>query len=274
MELPVPSGLKISLRASGVMHVLLNRPDNLNAMSQQMFAGIATALRNAVSDDRVKVIVLSGAGRMFCSGSDLSAPEDDGEKVKTDTPPQSKGNYIDELIDFPKLMIAAVNGSGYRIGVTMLPLFDLVYSVNGAVFKTPFSELGASAEGCSSYTFPRILGPALTARLLYLSEEIKAPELVPSGFLTAILPTPDFKNRVLSHADDIATRLSITSIITSKSLVRNKEECKKLRDISAKELDVLFKLQAGPDFQESIRKYQERQRIRREQRALEKSSKL
>ena len=91
------------------------------------------------------------------------------------------------------------------MAVTMLPLFDFVYALPGLTFRTPFSELGVCAEGCSSVTFPAILGPGLASKMLYYAEPQTSEVLLPSGFITEIVQGQDSSSLptwVLNHLCD------------------------------------------------------------------------
>jgi Delta3-Delta2-enoyl-CoA isomerase len=86
--------------------------------------------------------------------------------------------------------VAACNGHCFGLAVTILPLFDFVYALPGLTFRTPFSELGASLEGCSSVTFPAILGPGSASKMLYYAEPQTSENHLPSGFITEIVQGP------------------------------------------------------------------------------------
>lgn len=163
--------------------------------------------------------------------------------------------FVDELIDFPKFIIAACQGSAYGMGVTVLPLFDLVYCVPECTMKTPFGELGICLEGTSSVTFPPILGPTLTTRLLYLSEIIPAKELVPSGFVSEIIPSDNFYQTVLERITKYVHSITPNSLAVSKALVRDKNERARLREVNRVELEQVKKQMMSDDFKEGIMRF-------------------
>jgi enoyl-CoA hydratase/carnithine racemase len=131
---------------------------------------------------------------------------------------------VEELIRFPKCLAAAINGHAFGLAVTILPLHDLVFALPGRVrialaasslpaadatpqtFKTPFAELGVCAEGCSSVTFPRILGPALTTKMMMLSEPQTAETLAARGFLSVVPDATPDSLRACQIAVDLVDR--------------------------------------------------------------------
>uniref|UniRef100_A0A3Q2Z2N8 Enoyl-CoA delta isomerase 2 n=1 Tax=Hippocampus comes TaxID=109280 RepID=A0A3Q2Z2N8_HIPCM len=140
--------------------IVLNRPAKKNAITTQMYEEIIEALQHAARDHSV-VTVFTGAGDFYCSGNDLSnftkIPEGGAEQMAK-AGGELLRRYVKAFIDFPKPLVAVVNGPAVGISVTVMGMFDLVYATESATFHTPFSQLGQSPEGCSSYTFPRIMG--------------------------------------------------------------------------------------------------------------------
>ncbi|KAL0128061.1 hypothetical protein PUN28_003356 [Cardiocondyla obscurior] len=148
----VSSFIQSSLK-NGIQKVVLNKPARKNALSPQMYEELTQLLNKSAKDNKVLIFVLTANGDFFSSGNDLSAA------LESTTSAQ---NIIKELIDaiitYPKLLVAVVNGPAIGIATTILGIFDIVYASDKAYFQTPFSSLGLVAEGCSSYTFPRLLG--------------------------------------------------------------------------------------------------------------------
>ena len=95
-------------------------------------------------------------------------------------------NFIDAMIDFKKPIAAMVNGPAIGIGVTHLPLCDFVWASDSAYFMTPFTRIGLTPEGCSSYTFPKILGNAMAAEMLMMNTRFSAYEVRHKGILQYI----------------------------------------------------------------------------------------
>ncbi|XP_032318319.1 enoyl-CoA delta isomerase 2, mitochondrial isoform X2 [Camelus ferus] len=146
--------------------ITFNRPAKKNAITTQMYQDIMLALQAASKDDSV-LTVLTGNGEYYCSGNDLTnftdiPPEGPEEKARTNA--ILLREFVDCFIDFPKPLVAVVNGPAVGISVTLLGLFDLVYASDRATFHTPFGPLGLSPEGCSSYTFPKMMGPSKLSR--------------------------------------------------------------------------------------------------------------
>jgi peroxisomal 3,2-trans-enoyl-CoA isomerase len=104
------------------------------------------------------------------------------------------------MINTSKVLVAAVNGPAVGWGVSSLSLFDLVYSVPGLQYLTPFVKWGMCAEGCSSVTFSRIMGRQKAAALILGGEKMSAEELEAAGLITKILPKDDFRENVLNIA--------------------------------------------------------------------------
>eukprot|EP00116_Pleurobrachia_bachei_P012783 sb/3473045/ len=135
-----------------------------------MYKGIGETLTSAANDSSVRVAVLTGTGKWYCAGNDLSNFTKDmpagGPTEMADNGRDVLDVFCAAMINFPKPLIAAVNGPAIGIPVTTLGLCDIVYCTDSAHFRTPFVSLGQSPEGCSSYVFPRTFGFAKVWRLI------------------------------------------------------------------------------------------------------------
>jgi 2-(1,2-epoxy-1,2-dihydrophenyl)acetyl-CoA isomerase len=182
--------------SAGVATITLNRPDRLNAMGGQMIPLVLQHLEQAASDDAARVVVLTGAGRGFCAGGDLSAGPGGG--LGGSTPVESKIRGLRELMrssqllhEMPKVTIAAINGACAGAGLSWAAACDLRYSVASAKFTTAFINAGLSGDFGGTWTLPRLVGSARARELYLLSERFTAEEAQAWGFVSKVLPDVD-----------------------------------------------------------------------------------
>ncbi|CAI9169009.1 unnamed protein product [Rangifer tarandus platyrhynchus] len=223
----------------GITTIRLNRPTKKNALTTQMYHDIVAALQ-AASKDESTITVLTGSGDYYCSGNDLTnfthlsagGPEEmarSGEVLLRD--------FVDCLIDFPKPLVAVVNGPAVGISVTILGLFDVVYATDRATFHTPFSHLGQSPEGCSSYTFPKIMGSSKAAEMLLFGKKLTAQEACARGLVTEVFPDGTFQKEVWARLKAYS-KLPPNAMRISKQIIRNQEK-EKLHAVNAEESSIL-----------------------------------
>uniref|UniRef100_A0AAQ6AQJ8 ACB domain-containing protein n=1 Tax=Amphiprion ocellaris TaxID=80972 RepID=A0AAQ6AQJ8_AMPOC len=205
--------------------IKLNRPTKKNAITTEMYNDIVAALEQAAKDDSV-LTVFTGAGDFYCSGNDLSnftkIPEG-GVELMAKQAGDLLRNYVNAYIDFPKPLVAVVNGPAVGIAVTALGLFDLVYATEKATFHTPFSQLGQSPEACSSYTFPKIMGVAKASEMLLFNKKLTATQACELGLVTEVFPESSFQMEVWSRLKAYA-KLPPNSLALSKQLIRSTEK--------------------------------------------------
>ncbi|XP_029656116.2 enoyl-CoA delta isomerase 2 isoform X1 [Octopus sinensis] len=177
-----------------VFKITFNRPAKRNAITIDMYYEIINALQEATTAD-CSIAVVTGAGEYFCSGNDLNnfanvAPENISAMAENAS--VILGKFVRALIDFPKPLIALVNGPAVGISVTALGLFDAVYASDKATFHTPFSSLGQSPEGCSSYVFPKIMGTAKASEILLFNKKLTAKEAFERNLVSEVIPHGSF----------------------------------------------------------------------------------
>jgi enoyl-CoA hydratase/carnithine racemase len=169
----------LEARDGHVLTLTLNRPRQRNAFNRQMWHELRDALRDAQGDPDVHVVLVTGSSGAFSAGQDLgemtggAGGEDPGF-----------GAFMDRLCAFDKPLVAAVNGVGVGIGLTLLLHCDVVFIADGARLRPPFVTLGVVPEAASSYLLPAMVGWHRAAELLYTAEWIDAARAVELGIAT------------------------------------------------------------------------------------------
>jgi len=200
---------------SRVRTLTLNRPHALNAFNEALYDATAEALHAAAADPDVAVVVITGAGRAFSAGQDLTEMQ-----ARINDPDFRPGRYgfpglVDALGAFPKPLICAVNGIGLGIGTTILGYADLALMSRSARLKCPFTSLGVAPEAASSYLLPRLIGRQNAAWLLMSSEWVDAAEALRMGLVFKVCEPTDLDAEVRRHAEVLAAK-PIPSLIAVK----------------------------------------------------------
>lgn len=234
--------------------ITMNRPDQLNAFNDAQYDSFRDALNDAAQDKTVAVVVITGAGRAFCAGQDLT--EMAVEKDYADGERHGFEPFIETLEAFPKPLIAAVNGLGVGIGLTMLPHCDIVLMADDARLRGPFAALGIVVEAGNSALLPDTVGYANAAHLLYTADWIPAAECKEIGLVWKLVASANLMEETLGLADRIAAQ-PISALMANKDLLlaRRLEASKAGR---ARERKHLGQLVGGPANLEAIDAFKEK----------------
>ncbi|KAK8394639.1 hypothetical protein O3P69_005834 [Scylla paramamosain] len=200
----------------GVRTITFNRPEKKNAVTEKMFADVVCALEEAVKDPDTVVTATTGAGTVFCAGNDKT----NFQNLTMKQVEELLTRHMAAFIDFPKPLVAVVNGAAVGVGTTLLPLYDIVYASEKAVFFTPFSSLGITVEGCSSFTFPRFMGQAKASEILLFNKMVTAKEAYELHLATEVFPASNLYEEVWPRLQAMA-KLPQKSLIYSKALTRD-----------------------------------------------------
>ena len=235
----------------GVRLLTLNRPDVLNAFNVDQFELMAERMVEAQEDTATKVVVLTGAGRAFSAGADLSGRPLSGRTYK-----YGFRGLVDVVIDFPKPFILAVNGLGVGWGATVVGLADAAFMAESGRLRCPFSTLGLTAEGASTYTFPRIMGPQAAARFLMGAEWWSAAQCKADRLVLDVFPDEGFLERVLGFARDLA-KLPMASLLETKQLLVGPHRAA-MHQANQDENAGLGRLSGGPANLEAVSAFREK----------------
>lgn len=239
-----------------VRTLTLNRPDVLNACNEALYDALTEALLAAAEDPGVAVVLLTGAGRAFCAGTDLvemgarvMAPDDfvEGEHGFL--------GLIDALTAFPKPLLIAVNGLGMGIGATILGFADLAFMSNSARLKCPFTSLAVAPEAASSFLFPQLIGRQNATWALLSSEWISAAEALAMGLVWRVTDPDDLLPEARRHAEVLAAK-PISSLVACKRVIVEplRAEIAAARE---RENQCFIDLMGGPANQEALAAFAE-----------------
>ena len=210
----------------GVALITLYRPDKLNAFTPVMREEMKRALGAADRDDQVRVVVVTGAGRAFCAGADLSGggstfdrPGADGGPAELEHHRDGGGQVALALHQCRKPVIAAINGPAVGVGLTMTLAMDMRLAAADAKCGFVFSRRGVCPDACSAWFLPRLVGPGKAAELFYTGRVFRAEEEAGSGLFNYVLPPGQALVRALEIAREIADNTSGMSVALAKGLV-------------------------------------------------------
>lgn len=270
----------------GIAVITLNRPDKLNAWTRLMAGEVWDAMHRAADDDAVKVIVLTGAGRGFCAGADMSELEgvtDEavaaldkrksyeqrvsimmGQKTTAELEPENKSNVREDfrkrysyISGIPKPVIAAVNGPAAGIGFILALHCDLRFISDKASFSTAFSKRGLIAEHGIAWTLPRIVGFSNALDLLYSSRIIGADEALSMGLANRVVPADALMHEVRAYALYLASNVSPRSMRVIKRQVYD-AQFQTLAEASEASDEELIQSLKSEDFKEGIAHFLEK----------------
>ena len=199
-----------------VLVLTLNRPEQLNAFNDNLYDAVSAALGRAAASDDVSVVVITGAGRAFSAGQDIAEMET--APVHDDDEPHGFTPFIEAVERFPKPLVAAVNGLGVGIGLTLLPHCDLVFMSEEARLRGPFVSLGVTVEAGNSYLLPATVGWQAASHMLYTASWIDAERAREIGLAFRVTSPTSLLEETLSVAADIAI-MPLDSLVGTKQLL-------------------------------------------------------
>ncbi|ORL16620.1 enoyl-CoA hydratase [Prescottella equi] len=203
--------------------VRLNRPDRLNAFTDEMCERLITAMDECDADDTVRAVVLTGTGRAFCAGADLAAGGDTfvlGDDPNTGGVPADQGGRVAlRLYRSAKPVIAAINGPAAGVGVTMTLPADVRIASDTARFGFVFTRRGIVPEACSSWFLPRVVGVSAALQWTLGGRMVPTAEALAHGLVTEVVPPDRVLTRAIEIAREMVTGTAPVSVALTRQLV-------------------------------------------------------
>ena len=222
-----------------ILTLTLHRPEQLNAFTVEMAHELVHAFDRASADDAVRAIVVTGAGRAFCAGMDLSI---EGNVFGLNEQLRPSMQDMDDRLDDPEILdgvrdagglvtlaiyrctkpvIAAINGAAVGIGATMTCAMDIRLASVHARIGFVFNKIGIVPEACSSWFLPRIVGISRALEWVYSAEILKPEEALAAGFVKAVVPADKLLHTAYRIAAKIATHSPVAVALTRQMMYRN-----------------------------------------------------
>ncbi|MGY8859240.1 MAG: crotonase/enoyl-CoA hydratase family protein [Pseudomonadales bacterium] len=225
--------------ADCILTLTLNRPEHLNAFTVEMGHELIEAFNRASNDDDVRAIVVTGQGKAFCAGMDLSVdgnvfglnealtPTMEDMDKRMDDPEivagvrDLGGRVTLAIYDCNKPVIAAINGAAVGIGATMTCAMDIRLAAEHARIGFVFNKIGITPEACSSWFLPRIVGISQALEWVYSADVLKAEQALAGKFLKAVVPVDQLLEEAYSIARRIAQHSPVAIALTRQMMYRN-----------------------------------------------------
>ena len=202
-----------------ILTLTLNRPEKMNAITRGMYKLLADSLNAAAADSNCAAVIIAANGDHFTAGNDIYDFLND--------PPLEEGSEVWQFIkaahEFPKVLIAAVQGNAVGIGSTMVMHCDFVYAAPSTRFRMPFVNLGLVPEFGASYLFPKVVGQKIAAELLLQGREFSGEEAQKWQIINEVVEDPK------ARAQEIAVEISAqppNALIQAKQLMKSADHDK------------------------------------------------
>ncbi len=207
--------------ADGVLSITLNRPDVLNSFTRTMAREVQHALQQAASEPSIRAVLLTGAGRGFCAGQDLSEvlPEGDGPMPDiSEIVRESYNPIILAIRTLEKPVICAVNGVAAGAGANLAFACDITIAAEEAVFVESFAKLGLIPDTSGTFFVPRLVGMQRATGMFFLGDKMPAVKAKEWGLIWDVVPHASLHDTALSMAKSLATQATRGFGLTKRAL--------------------------------------------------------
>ncbi len=250
----------------GVLTVTLNRPEKLNAFTVGMMSDLLDLFDRVDSDDDVRAVVVTGAGRGFCAGADLSSggetfdsgsgSADDGAPRRA---PRDGGGLVTlRLFDCKKPFIAAINGAAVGVGVTHTLPMDIRLASEKAKFGFVFARRGIAPEAASSWFLPRVVGISKAMEWVSTGRIFGAEEALDAGLVSEVLAPEALLPRAQELAAEIASNTSAVSVALSRQMMWKMLGAQHPMEAHRVDSRVIDFMGSGPDAREGVESFLEK----------------
>lgn len=240
--------LRGDLDSDGVLLILLNRPDKMNSLDETMVGELQSAMTSASSDPHVRCVLITGEGRAFSAGRDISSakPDEDAYDIIA--------NHVNPMLatiyHCPKPTVAAVNGPAMGVGLGIALACDIVLAADNARLSSPFARLGVALDSGGHYFLPRLVGYHRAMEMVYTSDIIRGKQAAAWGLVNQSVPGTRLRDRSLDLARRIA-RGPVNAFVAEKAFMR-RAATMNYDEVCAAEAKLQDSLMGSPEYDEGL----------------------
>ena len=242
-----------------VAWVTLNRPEVLNALSEEIVEGITTTMSKIASDESIKGVVIKGAGRAFCTGGDVRAMQAANPDIVEDYVGRLNQAVL-ALKNLAKPVVAQVHGFCVGAGFNLALACDLIVAAEDAKFVMSFVQVGLISDGGGMYFLPRLLGPHKAKELLFLGDPISASEARDLGIVNRVVPSEQLQSATEALMDRLVHGPGLA--IGQMKLLADKSFSSTLEEMLRLEQTTQPHMVASYDHKEGVKAFLEKRRPR------------
>ena len=260
----------------GILTLTLNLPEKLNAFTLEMARELVEAFNQASEDDEVGAIVVTGAGRAFCAGMDLSIEgnvfgldesqrltledvAERGEEAHILHGVRDEGGLVTLAIyDCKKPVIAAINGAAVGIGATMTCAMDIRLVSTKAKVGFVFNKIGITPEACSSWFLPRIVGISKALDWCYTGKVFTSREALEHGLVSDVIPDDKLIDRALEIGSSYSSKTSAISVSLARQMMWNMLAATHPEEAHILDSMAMERMGKSPDIKEGIASFLEK----------------
>jgi enoyl-CoA hydratase len=244
----VVKGISVE-RDDAVLRLRLDRPEKLNAVDTPMLDELSTHIRGAEADDAVRAVLLTGAGRAFCSGGDLTGGDTAGAA-------DAANRVVRAITSLPKPFVAGVHGAAVGFGCALALSCDLVVAAPSAYFQLAFTRVGLMPDGGASALLPGLIGRARTARMAMTAEKVPATTAFEWGMISHLTGEDDYQAVLADLLRSVSGGPTLALGWTKRALAA--ATLRELESVQGLEAEGQLALVDTADFREGARAFRER----------------
>ena len=254
-----PGPVLLEARHDGIATLVMNRPDRMNALNNELALALNDALGRIAEDNAVRVVVLTGAGRAFCAGGDLALigkGRASGATNELDPLLRAGMQAVLKMRVMPQPVIAAVNGAAAGAGMNIALAADIRIAAEEASLGQNFAKVGLFPDFGGTYFLPQLVGPAKAAELFYTGDMIDAKTALRLGIVNHVVPGAQLEAEVKNLAQKIARGPSLAIRAVKRTLFASDKE--KLAEALEREVEEQIHCYLSEDCNEGIRAFFEK----------------